>query len=67
MTATRPDEEPDPHPDSPPAGPDSDPQRIIPDPDRKADPVELPGPPDGDEIMRSMIERNSGAQARRLA
>lgn len=52
MTATRPEDEPDPHPDSPPTGPDSDPQRVMPDPDRKTDPVELPGAPDGDEIMR---------------
>ena len=45
MTATRPEEEPDPHPDSPPSGPDGDPQRIVPDPDRKADPVEQPARP----------------------
>lgn len=67
MTATRPEEEPDPHPDSPPAGPDGDPQRIVPEPGREADPVELPGPPNDDEIMRATAARHSGAGRRRLA
>ncbi len=52
MTATRPDEEPDPHPDSPPSGPGGSPERIDPEPDREANPIEQPGVPDGDEIMR---------------
>jgi hypothetical protein len=67
MTATRPDEEPDPHPDSPPSGPGGSPEHIDPRPDREVDPVEQPGPPDGDEIMRSKATPPSGAGAWRLA
>jgi hypothetical protein len=67
MTATRPEDEPDPHPDSPPSGPGGSPEHIDPAPDREADPVELPGPPDEQESMRSKAPRHSGAQARRLA
>ena len=63
MTATRPDDEPDPHPDSPPSEPGGTPERIDPVPDRKSAPVEEPGLPDGDEIMRVRERWNAGQSA----
>ncbi len=68
MTATRPEDQPDPHPDSPPPDSPGTPERVDPAPDREGSPVEEPGPPDGDEIMRTAKAfRKAGAPTSPLA
>lgn len=47
MTATRPEDQPDPHPDSPPFEPAGDPERIDLGPERRKSPMEDPGSPGG--------------------